>query len=95
MDRHPGLHGVKVQGEVVGDISLGLFLARIHEGSRFTFEQVRLNNEIWMMRRLHVDASARVLLLSNRAVDLDETFSNYQKFTTRTKILPGVREVPQ
>ena len=84
---------VKVQGEVVGTISLGLFLARIHEGSRFTFEQVRLNNEIWMMRRLHVDASARVLLLSNRAVDLDETFSNYQKFTTHTKILPGVREV--
>jgi hypothetical protein len=84
---------VKVDGKAIGTISLGFFLARIHEGSRFSFEQVRLNNEIWLMRRLHADASARVLLLSNRAVDLDETFSHYQKFTTRTKILPGVSEV--
>lgn len=84
---------VKVQGEVIETISLGFVLARIHEGSRFTFEQVRLNNEIWLMRHFHVDAGARVLLLSNRSVDLDETFSNYQKFTTDIKILPGVREV--
>ncbi|HZW93328.1 MAG TPA: hypothetical protein VFF64_10295 [Candidatus Eremiobacteraceae bacterium] len=84
---------VKVEGEAIDTISVGLFIARIHKGSHFSFEQVRLNNEVWLMRRLHVDVNARLLLLGNRAVELEETFSNYKKFATNTKILPEVREV--
>jgi hypothetical protein len=84
---------VKVEGEAIDTISLGLLIARIHKGSHFSIEQVRLNDEVWLMRRLYVDATARVLLVSNRAVQLEETFSNYKRFTTTTKILPGSHEV--
>lgn len=84
---------VKLEGVAIDTISFGLFIARIREGSHFSFEQVRLNNEVWLMRRFHVDVNARLLLLSNRAVELEDTFSNYKRFTTNTKILPEMREV--
>ena len=84
---------MKVEGEAIDTIPLGLFIARIHKGTRFSLDQVRLNNEIWLKHRFCVEANARVLLLSNRAVEMEYTFSNYRKFSTGTKILPGVREV--
>jgi hypothetical protein len=83
---------VKVEGEAIDTIPLALFLARIHKGTRFDLERVRLNNEIWLKHRFHVEAKARVLLLSNRSVELESTFSNFKKFSTTTKILPEVRE---
>jgi len=84
---------VKVEGEAIDTMRVGLILARIHKGTRFSVDQVRLNNEVWLKRRFYLEASARVLLLSNRAVELEYTFSNYKKFVTGTKILPGVHEV--
>ncbi|HYL91930.1 MAG TPA: hypothetical protein VEW69_02110 [Alphaproteobacteria bacterium] len=84
---------VKVEAEAITTIPLGLFVARIHKGTRFGAEQTRLNDEIWLKRRFYVEANARVLLISNRGVELEDTFSNYRKFSTKTKILPGAQEV--
>jgi hypothetical protein len=84
---------VKAEAEAIDTISFGLFLARVHKGSRFSFEQLRLNNEVWLLRRFYVNASARLLLFKNEGIEQEDIFSNYKKFTTGTKILPGVREV--
>jgi hypothetical protein len=84
---------VKAEAEAIDTISFGLFIARIHKGSRFSFEQVRLNNEVWLLRRFYLNASARVLVFKNEELEQEDTFSNYKKFTTATKILPGVTEV--
>jgi hypothetical protein len=83
---------VKVEGEAIDTIPLALFIARIHRGTRFDLERVRLNNEIWLKHRFYVETKARVLLLTNRSVELEVTFFNYKRFSTDTKILPGVRE---
>jgi len=83
---------VKVEGEAIDTIPLALFIARIHRGTRFDLERVRLNNEIWLKHRFHVEAKTRVLLLTNRSVEVESTFTNYKKFSTSTKILQGVRE---
>jgi hypothetical protein len=80
---------VKAEGEVMETVSVGLFIARLHPGTRFTFQQARINDEVWLMRRLSVEAKARVLLLSNRAVELEYTFSDFKKFAVDKKILPG------
>lgn len=85
---------VKAEAEATDTISFGLFLVRVHPGSRFNFEQVHLNHEVWLMRRLNIDGSARVALLKNEALDQEDVFSNYKKFVTSVKILPGVKEVP-
>jgi hypothetical protein len=90
-----GYNWVKAEAEATDTISFGLFLFRIHPGSRFKFEQVHLNNEVWLFRRLNINGSARVALLKNEAVDQEEVFSNFKKFSTAVRILPGVKEVPQ
>lgn len=84
---------VKAEAEAIDTISFGLFLARVHKGSHFSFEQVRLNNEVWLLRRFYVNASARLLLFKNEGVEQEDIFSNYKKFSSATRILPGIKEV--
>jgi hypothetical protein len=88
IDKQDG-NWVKAEGEVMETLSAGLFIARLHPGTRFLLQQVRVNGEIWLVRRLSVEARARVLLLSNRAVELEYTFSDFKKFAADTKILPA------
>jgi hypothetical protein len=56
-------HLVKAEVEVVDTISVGLFLVRLAKGSRAAFEQTRVNDEVWLPRRVRVFASARLGLL--------------------------------
>lgn len=84
---------VKAEAEAIDTISFGLFLARVHKGSHFSFEQVRLNNEVWLLRRFYVNASARLLIFKNEGLEQEDIFSNYKKFSSATRILPGVKEV--
>jgi len=83
---------VKIEAESIDTISWGLFLARIHKGSRFLFEQTRVNDEIWLPRRVSINASARLALLVNGAFDFESTFSKYRKFVASGRVLPGVTE---
>lgn len=83
---------VKAEVETIDTISFGLFLARIHKGSRLVFEQTRVNDEVWLVRRMSISASARLALLKNEAIEQEDIFSNYRKFTTGTRIL-GMQEV--
>jgi hypothetical protein len=85
---------VRVEAEATDTISFGLFLFRIHPGSRFNFQQMHLNNEVWLLRSLYINGGARIALLKNEAIEQEDTFSNYKKFSSTVTILPGVREVP-
>jgi len=85
---------IRVEAEATDTISFGLFLFRIHPGSRFNFQQLHLNNEVWLLRSLYINGGARIALLKNEAIEQEDTFSNYKKFSSTITILPGVREVP-
>jgi len=85
---------VKVEAEAIDTISFGLFLFRIHPGSRFSLENAHINNEFWGLHRLIINGSARIALLKNEIAEQDDEFSNYKKFSSTVTILPGVREVP-
>ena len=84
---------IKTHVDVIDTISFGIFLARIHKGTQIEFEQTRLNNEIWLPSRIYLNGNARIALLKNYTFQQEDTFSKYRKFTTSTKILPGVAEV--
>lgn len=84
---------VKVEAEATDTISFGLFLFRIHPGSRFVLETQHVNNEFWALQRLYINGSARIALLKNEIAEQEDVFSNYKKFSSTVKILPGVREV--
>jgi hypothetical protein len=85
---------VKVEAEAIDTISFGLFLFRIHPGSHFVLETAHINNELWALKRLYINGSARIALLKNEIAEQEDVFSNYKKFSTSVTILPGVKEVP-
>jgi hypothetical protein len=85
---------VKAEAESIDTISFGLFLFRIHKGTRLAFEQLHLNDEVWLVKRFYLNGGARIALLKNEALEQEDTFSNYKKFTTSTRIL-GVKEIPE
>jgi hypothetical protein len=85
---------VKVEAEAFDTISFGWFLFRIHPGSRFVLETQNINQELWALKSLTIKGSARIALLKNEAIEQQDEFSNFKKFSSTITILPGVREVP-
>jgi hypothetical protein len=83
----------KMDVECLDTISWGLFLARFHKGSRFMLEQTRVNDEVWLPLQLAVKVDARLALLKSLDVDIEQSFRDYKKFRTSSKIV-GVGEVP-
>jgi hypothetical protein len=73
--------------ECLDTISWGLFLARFHKGSRFMLEQTRVNEEVWLPRQLTAKVDVRLALLKNFNVDIEQSFRDYKKFRSTTKIL--------
>jgi len=78
----------KLDVEFIDTISWGLFLARLHKGSRVLIEQTRVNDEVWLQQHVAIKVDARVALLKNFNLDLDFTDRDYKKFRTETKIIP-------
>ena len=85
---------VKLDAQLLDTISFGLFLARLHKGTRIVAEQTRINDEVWLPKHESVKVDVRVALLKNFNVDADVTYCDYKKFRTDTKIV-GVGEVPE
>lgn len=82
----------KLDIECIDTVSIGLFLARFHKGSRIAIEQTRVNNEVWLPKHVTAKVDVRVALLKDFNVEEDQTFRDYKKFRTTTKII-GADEV--
>jgi hypothetical protein len=78
----------KLDIECIDTVSFGLFLARIHKGSRIMLEETRINDEVWLPQHVAVKIDVRLALLKNFNVEDDITYRDYKKFRTNTKIVP-------
>jgi hypothetical protein len=85
---------VKIDCRVTDTISLGLFLARLHEGTRIVYEQTRVNDEVWLPRHTAVHVDVRLALLKNFDQDIDVSDHDYKKFRSDTRIV-GMEDVSQ
>lgn len=85
----------KLDIQCIDTVSFGLFLARVHKGSRIIIEQTRINDEVWLPQHINVKVDVRVALLKDFNVDDDITFRDYKKFRTNTKIIPVGEAQPQ
>ena len=101
----PKLHGrvwvdkdddqlAKMDIECLDTVSFGLFLARIHKGTRVTFEQTRINDEVWLPKHVAAKVDVRVALLKNFDVEEEQTFRDYKKFRATATIV-GIGEVQE
>jgi hypothetical protein len=82
----------KMNVECLDTVSWGLFLARVHKGTRFMLEQTRMNDEVWLPLHVTAKIGVRLALVKNFNVDMEQTFRDYKKFRTSAKIV-GVSEV--
>ena len=82
----------KMDVECINTVSWGLFVARVHKGSRLIVEQTRVNDEVWLPKHEAVKLNVRVALLKNFNVDEDDTYRDYKKFRASARIV-GMQEV--
>jgi hypothetical protein len=80
---------VKLDAECIDTVSVGWFLARIHQGSRLLIDQTRVNDEVWLPRHVALKVDVRVALLKNFNLEADVTYRDYKKFRADTKIVPA------
>ncbi len=77
----------KMDVEALDTVSWGLFLARFHKGSHFMIEQTRINDEVWLPREVAFKIDVRFALLKSFNMDAEQTFRDYKKFRTDSKII--------
>lgn len=77
----------KMSVETLDTISFGLVIARLHKGTRFTLEQTRVNDEVWLPKQVNYRLDARVALLKGYNIDAEQTYRDYKKFRTSSKIV--------
>ena len=71
---------VKTEAEATDTISLGWILARLKKGARLDVEMTRVNDEVWLPKRVEARLSARIALFKTVGVEQQTTYSNYRKF---------------
>ena len=72
-------HGwIKVDGQVIEPISIGLFLVRLLPGSRVAMEQTLVDGGIWMPARIEVRAAAKIFFVKSLVIERIMTYSEYK-----------------
>ncbi|MBZ5664259.1 MAG: hypothetical protein LAO30_06605 [Acidobacteriia bacterium] len=77
---------VKLDITAIDTISVGFVLARIHKGTRVVVEMTRVNDEVWLPRHVQFHIDLRLALLKNYNEDVEQTFRDYKKFRTDSRI---------
>jgi hypothetical protein len=81
------LHWARVEGEALQTVSVGLFLARIAKGTLVSFEETRVNEEVWLPKSFHLKATGRLALLKKFDVDVSAEYRNYRRFSTDSRVV--------
>ncbi|MBM3813204.1 MAG: hypothetical protein FJW20_16390 [Acidimicrobiia bacterium] len=78
---------VKLEADVIDTISFGWMLLRLHKGTRMTFEQRRVGEELWMPSHAWIRGGARVALVKNFRIESETWWENYRKFQTDSRVV--------
>lgn len=76
----------KLDITAIDTISVGFVLARIHKGTHVLVELTRVNDEVWLPKHVQLHFDARVALFKSYDVDVEQTYRDYRKFGTHTKV---------
>ena len=78
---------VKVDMETLDTISFGGFLIRMAKGSHLEFEAARVNNEVWLPKRVVLKGAVRIALVKMMRGDVTFDFSEYKKFQAESRVV--------
>lgn len=92
---------MRVDVDAVDDLTFGLgVLARVHKGSRASFDRRRVDEGVWLPASARFTGTGRALLVRRFRVDTATEFYNYRKFAVTTESVfdlprpPGHEEQP-
>lgn len=68
---------MKAEAHVTDVVSIGWIVARMGPGTRFTFEQTRVAEGIWLPKRFTIDGMLRLMMVYGKPLNEDITYSGY------------------
>lgn len=68
---------VKAEAEVTDTISIGWILARVGPGASFELQQVRVAPNLWLAKKIDVNATAKVLMVHTKDLTEHLTYSDF------------------
>jgi len=77
----------KLDIEAIGTLSFGWVLARIHKGTRFAYEETRVNDEVWLPQHYEARVDMRLALFKSDNEQDEGTYRDYKKFRTSARIV--------
>jgi hypothetical protein len=83
---------VRVEAETIAPVRFGWILAKLDPGARMTFEQRRVNEEVWLPSRAQMQLAARLALVRKLRAEVEVVWRDYRKFRTDSRIT-GVSEI--
>ncbi|MDX2152813.1 MAG: hypothetical protein SFV54_18870 [Bryobacteraceae bacterium] len=81
---------IRVQADALRSINFGWFLGSVGHGSRITFEQTRVADDVWLPRRVAGRLIAR-LVVKRLNLESETTYFDYRRFQTDSRILSGAQ----
>lgn len=78
---------VKAEAEVLDTISVGMALFRLAPGGSLSFEQTRVNDEVWLPAHRHIRADARIGYVKKMHAEIEVTYRNYRKFQSDSRMV--------
>ncbi|HTP88169.1 MAG TPA: hypothetical protein VMJ34_14535 [Bryobacteraceae bacterium] len=80
-----GYEWVKIEAAVIRPAHFGLFLVTLSPGSTIYFEQARINDEVWLPKKVKVEVNGRLVFkhVDERVV---ADYNDYHRFQTDTRI---------
>ena len=89
-----GYQWVRAEIDVIDTISWGFFVLRIPAGAKISFLQMRVNDEVWLPKTVHIRADAKLALLKTFRLDMDIAYSDYRKFRAESQIIDAQEVAP-
>ncbi len=80
---------VRVDAETLDSVTFGAILLRVGKGAHIEMEQTRVNDEVWLPKRIALQGSARLLLFKGIREQIEFTYSNYHKFQADSRVIPS------
>jgi hypothetical protein len=82
---------VKADMETLETVSFAGILMRVAKGSHLTFENTRINQEVWLTKRLAIQGAVRIALIKVLRGEFSVTFSEFKKLPLESLAAPLAR----
>ena len=77
---------VRMEADILDNMTFGLFLFSLSKGIHITFEQVRVNDEIWFPKMMTARYAARAVVKTLRG-EAQTTYSDYRKYQSESRVV--------